>query len=274
MDVGTLNLDFDFGPQAADHVDWDAYLDQFGPLLTSGVDEGIQCISPTALSAKEQMISTGQPSHLACGTYDAQPFAATQQDLSLLERRTRNRQDSGVDLPLQLDCSIMSSGSIDSTSQTASTSSAGKCADCQSAKTSTSVNEEAENSTAPKKRRTYRKRSSPKDSEDYLRERREKNRVAATKSRLKKSNAIGKMEAQAQEMCAHQSRLQELVFALRQEALELREMIIRDSNCRCPIIRQYLDNQVEGFLSNSTRPGIVGSSPSDALSLNADFTIS
>jgi bZIP transcription factor len=77
----------------------------------------------------------------------------------------------------------------------------------------------------------------------------ERNRVAASKCRLKKKEWTSNLEQRARELQASKSSLSLLVSSLRQELLYLKGEALRHDSCDCNSVREYLARHAEDPLS-------------------------
>ncbi|KAI9683944.1 MAG: hypothetical protein M1829_004279 [Trizodia sp. TS-e1964] len=85
----------------------------------------------------------------------------------------------------------------------------------------------------------------------------ERNRVAASKCRLKKKEWTMNLEDRAQSIQNQSIELHKIVDSLREEVLYLRDELLKHSNCDCQSIRKYLENEVSIIAGNRQRPHCV-----------------
>ena len=72
----------------------------------------------------------------------------------------------------------------------------------------------------------------------------ERNRAAATRSRRKKKDLEGILEARARELSASNSRLSASLMSLQGEIFELKSECLRHTNCNCEAIRNYMTRDI------------------------------
>ncbi|KAI9760909.1 MAG: hypothetical protein M4579_001410 [Chaenotheca gracillima] len=77
----------------------------------------------------------------------------------------------------------------------------------------------------------------------------ERNRVAASKCRMKKKEWTGNLEGRARELQHEKAQLSMMVGSLRDEVLFLKGELLKHTNCGCDRIRQYLDQEVTNLAS-------------------------
>jgi hypothetical protein len=105
----------------------------------------------------------------------------------------------------------------------------------------------------------------------------ERNRVAASKCRLKKKEWTSNLEQRARELQASKSSLSLLVSSLRQELLYLKGEALRHDSCDCNSVREYLARHAEdplscGPLEYTQSPHSSSSLSFDAMALDPSIT--
>lgn len=123
-------------------------------------------------------------------------------------------------------------------------------------------------SDSPKPKKTTRKarkgyKATTKEEEDdtdgeIKRERfLERNRVAASKCRMKKKEWTSDLESQARDLAAANAQLHAHALSLKEEVLFLKSECLKHTDCGCDRIRQYLDRSIAGMNPS----GVLGMMP-------------
>lgn len=75
----------------------------------------------------------------------------------------------------------------------------------------------------------------------------ERNRVAASKCRMKKKEWTNNLEQRARELQSNKAQLAMMVGALKEEMLYLKGEVLKHNNCNCTAMREYLNREVQSI---------------------------
>ncbi|MBE7181110.1 MAG: bZIP transcription factor [Terriglobus roseus] len=97
----------------------------------------------------------------------------------------------------------------------------------------------------------------------------ERNRVAASKCRMKKKEWTSDLESQARDLAAANAQLNACALALKEEVLFLKSECLKHTDCGCDRIRQYLDRSIAGMNPS----GVLGMMPPGSSSAAFDHRL-
>lgn len=230
-----------------------SYANQLDPSPASGGENlGAECMSPNSLNINAWPHAVGMALHQIYRTNNKQCMDAASQSFPLMDQDTRCMPELTLHISqdLSLGRNPEPSKEIGPEAHRPATGSAFGTDNLSMSPTIPVKRAIVDSSAGTRSKRT--RSSSERSEETIQKERREKNRVAASKSRVKKGNRIRRMEEHAREASLFNAELRKMALALRRETIELKEAVLRNSSCRCPEIQQYCNDEVQNFVTTSS----------------------